>query len=246
MQQRYTHRRQAGFTLVEVVVTVALIAIASAVVIPAVSNVGRAEMRSTASKLSGMMRRVYSDAALTGQTHRIIFDLDENSISVEATEQVLDFDQESGALAEAADRKGDLGRSEFKLGGEKFDSLVAELMAQQSVQGEDDEEPMDNPMNAFLGIGSLAGNAGMAGNEGFASGGDAIPLEGQVELMDVWVAGMDEPKAEGKAYLYFFPHGYTQNALIHLTDPDNNVYTVKVYPLTGKTAIEAEYVEIPK
>ena len=79
---------QRGFTLVEATITVAILALAVSVVIPAVSNITRAEMRETAGILAGTVRSLYDQAALSGQTYRLVLNLEKNTISSEATEQV--------------------------------------------------------------------------------------------------------------------------------------------------------------
>ena len=57
---------------------------------------------------------------------------------------------------------------------------------------------------------------------------------------------MGDVTAEGEASLYFFPNGFTQDALIHVENEGGQVFTVKVAALTGKTRVYAEYIEVEK
>ena len=82
-----------------------------------------------------------------------------------------------------------------------------------------------------------------AGTGGF-SAKELVSFAEHVRILDVWTDGMDRPQTDGQAYLYFFPSGYTQDALIHLEDLDNRVFSVKVAALTGKCTIESGYVEV--
>ncbi|MEO1172589.1 MAG: hypothetical protein AAFX94_11165, partial [Myxococcota bacterium] len=69
-------------------------------------------------------------------------------------------------------------------------------------------------------------------------------------ILDLWTEGMDEPVREGKAYVYYFPHGYAQDAMIHIGFADSNQsdagYTVKIEALTGRTTVSDEYLEVPR
>src|SRR5690606_429834 len=61
------------------------------------------------------------------------------------------------------------------------------------------------------------------------------------------VAHDEEPIVDGRAYLYFWPGGMTQNAAIQIQkDGDDDVITITVSPLTGKTRIHDGSVEMPR
>ena len=52
----------------------------------------------------------------------------------------------------------------------------------------------------------------------------------------MWVSHQPERYVAGKAFLYFWPSGLTENAAIHLAQGDD-VNTLLVSPLTGKVRI---------
>ena len=56
-----------------------------ATAIPSISALTGAELRSTMSKLQGLTRDTYARTALTGNSHRIVLDLEGNAFWVEAT-----------------------------------------------------------------------------------------------------------------------------------------------------------------
>ncbi|MEZ4272461.1 MAG: hypothetical protein R3C68_13845, partial [Myxococcota bacterium] len=177
-----------------------------------------------------------------------IFDFESKKISVEQTQQVLNFDPKSNALLEVKreeeDGDGQAGKS--SLAGLPFgEDLLAEVVAKRAAT-KPQEDSSGNSMDAFLGVGGLAAEAGLAGDGKFSEAAEVFVLDDDVELLDVWVQGMREPQFEGRAYLYFFPHGYTQDALIHLQYASDYKYTIKVSALTGKTQIFSEYIEPPK
>ncbi len=47
----------------------------------------------------------------------------------------------------------------------------------------------------------------------------------------------------GPAYLYFFPTGMTERAVIHLADDSQNAYTLLVEGLLGTVKVLPSYVE---
>ncbi|MBN2494035.1 MAG: prepilin-type N-terminal cleavage/methylation domain-containing protein [Deltaproteobacteria bacterium] len=79
----------------------------------------------------------------------------------------------------------------------------------------------------------------------------STPLSKVAELPEgigfqtVWVAHQADSVRAGQAYLYCFPTGMTERAVIHLADEDENVYTLWVFPLTGRVRIYPKLVEAP-
>lgn len=89
--------RPAGFTLVEIVVVMVLISLFMVLSIPLFSDIGAGSLDSSARRLSGTIKYLFNEAALSGQEHRLIYDLDNRSYRA----QVL---QEDGLLVEAEDQ----------------------------------------------------------------------------------------------------------------------------------------------
>ena len=50
------------------------------------------------------------------------------------------------------------------------------------------------------------------------------------------------PRDQGRGAVHFFPNGYTEHAVLQLSDGTGGTYTVEVRPLTGRCVIhEGEY-----
>lgn len=62
----------------------------------------------------------------------------------------------------------------------------------------------------------------------------------------VWTRHQPEPYSAGTAFLYFFPHGETERAYIHVARDEDDVFTVIVDPVTGRTRVLGERVEVPR
>lgn len=227
-------KRQRGFTLIEVVIALGIMVLLTSIALPALNNISRAELRKTSRMLMGLIRSTYDSAVLTGRMHRIVFKISESKIAVQSTGTPLAIDTQSNALVTASSGLAKMSESFVLPSGESVD-----------VNRGGDSESADGGANAalqgLLGLGSLMGQGGA---ESFEDTGDRFEIPSDVKIMDVWTQNMEQPVAEGEAALYFFPNGFTQDALIHVQNESGQVFTVKVYALTGKTRVYAEYIEV--
>lgn len=66
-----------GFTLLELMVVVALLAGLIAIAIPSIRSLGGLDLKNEVVKVAGLSNEVYALASISGKTHRIVFDLDE-------------------------------------------------------------------------------------------------------------------------------------------------------------------------
>lgn len=65
-----------------------------------------------------------------------------------------------------------------------------------------------------------------------------LPLP--VRIVEVEIKDIEEPIDSGKAYLYFFPQGLTQEAVIVISDGKDLNWTVAVNPITGISRVLSE------
>lgn len=72
-----------GFSLIEIMVVVAIIALVGAVVIPQLSYIAGVELKSSARTLAGTIRITYATAITSRNHYRLVFDLNEHSYRVE-------------------------------------------------------------------------------------------------------------------------------------------------------------------
>jgi len=65
-----------------------------------------------------------------------------------------------------------------------------------------------------------------------------------IKIMDIQTESQEAPVTEGAVQLYFFPKGYTEFAVIHLsTESETGFMTLIVSPLTGEVEVVPEYIE---
>lgn len=71
---------EAGFTLIELAVVVALLALFTAMVVPRLPALDSGGVRGATRRIAGMTRFLYNEAALSGREHRLEFDLDHGTV----------------------------------------------------------------------------------------------------------------------------------------------------------------------
>ncbi|OGQ82414.1 MAG: hypothetical protein A2289_26505 [Deltaproteobacteria bacterium RIFOXYA12_FULL_58_15] len=208
-------------------------------------SAGHADVRSAAGKLSGTIRASFDSAALTGQTYRLVFSFETDKetqkpstrkIRVEATDEVLSFDDQGNVLSRGAEARAEGGGFDLgalMLGGTDVGEMDDQL----------DEVEEQGPPNALQALAGLKNGAERDNRATFAPTEHDLDLGDDVHLVDVWMEGMGEAAKEGEIYLYFFPSGYTQGAYIHLADEGGADFTVRVHGLTGRTEVQAGYLE---
>lgn len=228
-------QKSRGFTLIEIVITVAVIALISAVVIPALSSLGVADVRRASGQLSGLIRSTYDDAVLQAETHRLVITIGAHEVTVEKASvpssgpNLLAFaGMMMGGGAPAGDADGDSEDAPDEI------PPPPELAALFGVKPSDEEEAE-----------GVHDNGASVGLTPFKATGAVLNFGEEVRILDVWPAGEQKPLTEGKVYLNFFPGGYCEEMLIHLAPKEGSepVFTVRVAPLTGSTDITAGYVE---
>lgn len=207
--------RQRGFTIIELAISLAIIALLVGVSIPVLDNVTRADLRAAASKTTGMIKATYDLAALSGKTCRLVFDFKLNTITAEvADSRVL--------LAGAdSDKKDDEDDDEEKHNLTEAEKLVA--MARREV--------------------GQVTSVKKTANWSRAPGTVPFELPSSVHIKEIMAEHLRDAATDGKATLHFFPMGYCEHAVITFEDESERIYAVEVEPLTGRTRIEDKRIE---
>jgi hypothetical protein len=85
---------QSGFTLVELGVVVVLLALFAILTIPLISSTGTSKLGYSARRLSGTIKYLFNESALTGREHLLIYNLDNDTYRariVEADGEIVDL-----------------------------------------------------------------------------------------------------------------------------------------------------------
>jgi type II secretory pathway pseudopilin PulG len=268
-------KNSAGFTLIELGVVIGLIAITTAIAIPSINALSGAKLRSTTAMVAGLTREAYARAAITGKVHRIVFDIDKGLFWLERTEESYVLPSEKlkadlqGRGGETPDERQEAATQGVKM---RVDALAngagapAEALALLGMGS--DANGLDAMFGSMLGQNAMGSSltSGIGVDQDMEEAlksrlrrrvsflpvdddlGKAQKLSGDVRFFKVWIEHQKDAFTGGSAELYFFATGYTERALIMLTDDEDGrrVLTVDVNPLTARARIKDEEPEIPR
>jgi general secretion pathway protein H len=222
-------RRQAGFSLIELLVVLGIIALVSSGAVFGFRTLIKSELRGTATKLAGAIRYSYDRAISTGAYYRLHFDLDKQTYRLERSEARAFLQPRGGDKDDASrggrgkdqDAEDKKAQEEEERGQGSIGGLPPELLPPPSPRRPKFAEYKDSTL-------------------------PAVTLK-RVKVLDMQTPRQRDPFKAGHAYLHFFPDGHTERAVIHLgTEPeDDDQYTLVVHGLTGRVEVKPGRVPPP-
>lgn len=214
LARRYRGAR-AGVTLVEVLITLAVIALMGGASMLGIGVLQSARLKRSAVMVSSAVRAAYSHANATSKPVRLVFDFETRTVTLEesTSKLLLAKNDRTGGAAAATEAE-----------------RIAVEEAESILKGPRAARPQFQPAKAF----GFDPDGGKPGKE----------LEPDVRFLQIETAHQEEPETE-RAYLYFWPGGQTERAAIQLIrgspdadGADENVMTILVSPLTGKVELK--------
>lgn len=126
--------KKKAFTLIEVLIVLAIVGMIIGIGVPQVQRVFRTNLKSSAAKLSGLIRFAYDSSVIKGLTHRIVFDFDKRSyklevssngelIALDEAKKKLDEDEEIKETPSFYAYDGEAGKEIVMPSGIFFDSV---------------------------------------------------------------------------------------------------------------------------
>lgn len=219
-------QHQRGLTLIETLVVVGIIGMLIGMVAVSARSIAKTELRGSAAKLAAGMRYCFNRSITTGAYFRIVLDLDGNKY-----------------WAERSDERFYLSRDkEFSKNGRAPDLEALERKKREDEAREEKQRLGSSPLAQYL---EPPPKPKRAKFQTFADAAmPAVQLK-KVKLYDVFTPRQQTPYEKGRAYIYFFPDGHTERAMIHLRDGDD-YYTLIVAPLTGRVDIQSGLQPLPR
>ena len=207
-----------GFSLIEIMIVLVMVGVAMGATVMSYRSVDRTSAKANASRLGASIRYTYDRAVTTGGYYRIVLDLTANKYWAEKSDErfyLVRDKEEAPGKGKAPDEEARERRlkEEEDAHKQQLTGLAAQL------------QPPPAPRRARF--------------QSFKdSAMPKVDLKG-ARLRDVNTLRQAEPYKEGKAYLYFFPDGHTERAVIHIEDSQGDVYTLQVHPLTGHVEVKS-------
>jgi general secretion pathway protein H len=207
---------QRGITLVEVLISLAIVGLIAGIGLLGMGAQQSSRLRGGAVLVAGAVRTAYSHASGVSKPLRLVFDIKERQIMLEESSSTLTVSKNDRTGGAAGATEAE------KAAIEEAESILKTPRAPR---------PSFTPTKAF----------GFNPDEG--STGKSLPFG--VRFVQIETGHEEEPAADERAYLYFWPGGQTERAAVVLTyagkdeEPtDQNSMTVLVSPLTGKTEVK--------
>jgi len=208
-------------TLLEVVIVVVIMAIGASGLTFSLGALARTNLKAGTAKLASAVRYAYNRAVVQGTTVRIAFDLPSSKFSIEEAHGKVVLDRGDGFR-----RQHGVEQDERQSGG--VDPWAA---AQNRI---------DEALQPTLGASPFGP---LQGKSGSLKRYSDVSLGRRVQIVRLIVPHEPEPRQDGRGAIYFFPGGYGEHAVLHVSDGGEGVFSVEVHPLTGRSTIHNEAYE---
>jgi general secretion pathway protein H len=238
--------KDGGFTLIEILITLAIISLVMTLGVRGLRSIARSDLREATTHLSGAMRFLFDRASTTGKTHRLVLDLEGGRYWAEVTDDKFFVPREAETPEATRRREEDEAKEdeEKRQAAEKAAATAANDSFSSSSSGSG--LPMNSSYDpAKLDIGEFRPKrARFAAFKEMAI--KPVTLGKHVVFRSVYTPRSTEPVTSGRAYIYFFPLGQTEQAIVSLSDPDGeNVYSLVAHPITGRIKMYNQEVKPP-
>lgn len=251
MHARSPHRRQAGITLIEIMIVLAVLGLMVSMLVIGFGAGKQAEVGRATNQIANTVRYGFDKARVGGEYYRLLIDLDNGTFTLQVGDDAmyLPATNRDGEIAEIDESKVEDQADRDRRAEESFNrSVQSAAYRQQGAGGEEGED-------AGGGSGGAAADVytpqprkvprrrpplfGAFEEENTLTGlAKPVSLPEGVHVSYVRTADDLEPITKGQASLFFFPRGRTQKAHIQITSDDGTVaYTLKIEPLTGRVTV---------
>lgn len=207
--------KEAGLTLIEFVVVIGVMVFVMGVSILSLNNVTASDMRSAASQVASALKYLYNYSALTSKYCRFGLRLQENVYSVECSETPFYLKKTKLIVVGDEVKREDEEKDKNKDGSSLLEEPYQAIFKEQRAE--------------FVELKSRFVRS--------------KSLPGKIYFDSLRVSHISDRVFKGYEHIYFFPGGQTENAYIYLSDQKQNIYTVRLYALSGKVEVFNTFVE---
>jgi general secretion pathway protein H len=229
-------RLEGGFTLIELLVALAIVALLTGGAVRGFRSLAKSDLRAGAAHLSGAIRYLFDRASTTGKYHRLVIDLNEGRYWAEISDDKFYVPRE-------AESQFDRHRREEDEAQQDQDERRKAEKREQAMSGSDYSGGFDP---SKIEAGDFRPKRARFGAFKETALRPVTLKKGSVKIAGVYTPRQTDEVVAGRAYIYFFPMGQTESAIVHLSDESGETfYSIVVHPITGRTKIYNEYVRPP-
>lgn len=219
---RANARAERGLTLIEILVVLAIVAVITVGVLGGSGQLQGARLKQAATLVSGAIRAGYGRANANSKSVRLVFDFEKDAMWLEEADQPHLVQSGDKSAAGGADPVTDAERA-------------AQADGDRIIKGPKAPKASFHPVRQGE-IGDVSEQKSMR------------PLPTGITFREIQTAHDSDVRKEGRAYLYFWPGGQTERAVVQLAPKpageervfaDEKTITVEVSPLTGKTSLKS-------
>lgn len=227
MKRQAQSARTRGLTLIEVMIVLALMGLLMGTLVFGSGAFIGASRRAAASLFVAAVQKGLAHANTIGKPVRLTIDLAAGRLVLEessSSEALRGPKSEAELEAEAA-------------AAEEAPSLADVAVQEAQAAGEDFLAYASSPSSGFTPVELL----------GQDDEGSGRVIDPSIKITKVQTEHDEEPISEGVAYIYFWPGGVTERAIVQLgRGLEDEGITVEVSPLTGRARIVRGKVELPE
>lgn len=214
-------------TMIEIMVVLALIGLMIAFAYMGVRAASKSDLRENVHQVAAMMRNAQNMAAETGMHHRVVIDLEEQTIRIETCKGQVTMRKAAKEIV-----------ADFK-----EDRTLAEIAAERNIPPE--MLQAESPEKAIELAGALTGKRLAGARCGLAvrRGGDSQgrgnirKINGRhAAIKRVFVQHLEDPVTDGTVMINFFPLGNAEKAIIEIAEKrDKSVqWSLLLHGLTAR------------
>jgi len=207
-------RTPKGLTLIEITIALLILALMFYIAIPGLAGLTRANLKTAARELAGTIRYLFNYSVTKNLYCRLVIYIEEGSYSAECSEEQFLMSREKEEAYDGA-RAEEEEEEEDTFGLTEEEKEILRIR-KHKVQFSQIDDADIKPTKLPNGVG----------------------FDG------VWVMHQPERYTRGKTYIYFFPSGFMEKAVIHLVDESGVIFSVVTEPITGKAKVYNRLYEI--
>jgi hypothetical protein len=212
------------------ILVIALLGLVMGVAVRGVRSFAKSDLRASATKMSGAIRYLFDRASTTGRVHRLVIDFEAGRYWAEVSDDRYFM---------AREKETEQSRAE-----------EAETAAKEEEEAKKEEEAKANGDQAAVDITRYQPQEFRPKRAHFSSFKEMavkpVALRNGVKVHGLFTPRLAAPMSSGRGYIYFFPMGLTEAALVYLTDDhQQSFYTLVVHPLTGRVMIQNRFIDPP-